>query len=103
MVTVNGNSGLACQLTASDDEVDALHHETGQLLKQRMRAAPEQIDGLPEHFHAARLLERISDHASNIAEDMIYLTEGEIVRHRNGGKTEQVCASTKSATGGTRI
>lgn len=85
---VNGDSSLARQVMASDDEVDALHRDVGQSLKQKMKQTPDQIDGLLELFHAARHLERISDHASNIAEDVIYLIDGEIVRHKNGGKTE---------------
>jgi len=38
-------------------------------------------------FSAVRHIERIADHATNIAEDVIYLVEGDIIRHRNGNGT----------------
>lgn len=85
---VNSDPNLARQVMASDDEVDTLHREAGEQIKRMMKETPELIDDLLQLFHAARHLERISDHASNIAEDVIYLIEGEIVRHKNGGKTE---------------
>jgi phosphate transport system protein len=85
---VNGDSNLARQVMASDDEVDALHREAGEHIKRMMKESPDLIDDFLQLFHAARHLERISDHASNIAEDVIYLIEGEIVRHKNGVKTE---------------
>jgi phosphate transport system protein len=85
---VNSDSSLARQVMASDDEVDALHREAGEQIKRMMKETPELIDDLLQLIHAARHLERISDHASNIAEDVIYLIDGEIVRHKNGNKAE---------------
>jgi phosphate transport system protein len=46
-----------------------------------IRATPEAVEGALCLFSAARDLERIADHATNVAEDAIYLAEGRIVRH----------------------
>jgi len=50
-------------------------------LIQMMRKNPERIEAGLSLFSATRHLERIADHATNIAEDVIYLVEGEIIRH----------------------
>jgi phosphate transport system protein len=65
-----------------DDEVDRSNVEIIQVLLQAMRSSPEMIEPALSLFSATRHLERIADHATNIAEDVIYLVEGEIVRHR---------------------
>jgi phosphate transport system protein len=48
-----------------------------------MKSSPDKVDGGLSLFSAVRHLERIADHATNIAEDVIYLVEGEIVRHHH--------------------
>ena len=61
-----------------DDDNDAILTE----VIARMKRSPTEIDaGLALHA-AVRYVERIADHATNIAEDVIYLVEGEMVRHR---------------------
>ncbi len=47
-----------------------------------MRTSPDMVTPGMSLFSATRHLERIADHATNVAEDVIYLVEGEIVRHR---------------------
>jgi phosphate transport system protein len=47
-----------------------------------MKKSPALIEAGLSMFSAVRHLERIADHATNIAEDVIYLIDGEIVRHR---------------------
>ena len=51
-------------------------------LVQTMQKDPALVEPALSLFSATRHLERIADHATNIAEDVIYLVEGEIVRHR---------------------
>jgi phosphate transport system protein len=46
-----------------------------------MKANPDHIDAGMSLFSAVRHLERIADHATNIAEDVIYLVQGSVVRH----------------------
>jgi phosphate transport system protein len=47
-----------------------------------IRRDPGQVEALLHLLSASRHLERIADHATNIAEDVIYLVEGNIVRHK---------------------
>jgi len=65
-----------------DDEVDQLNEAIIQELVRTMQQDPALVEPALSLFSATRHLERIADHATNIAEDVIYLVEGEIVRHR---------------------
>ncbi len=65
-----------------DDEVDRYNTEIIAELIALMRQSPEMVMPGLSLFSATRHLERIADHATNIAEDVVYLVEGEIVRHR---------------------
>jgi len=78
---VNMDAGLARQVIRTDDDVDRLNQEIIDELIQMMRKNPERIEAGLSLFSATRHLERIADHATNIAEDVIYLVEGEIIRH----------------------
>jgi phosphate transport system protein len=78
----NLDARLARRVCLLDDEVDRYNAEIIQELIGLMRASPDRIEAALSLFSAARHLERIADHATNIAEDVIYLVEGEIVRHR---------------------
>jgi phosphate transport system protein len=78
---VNLDARLALQVCVFDDDVDALHKETYKLVKDRIRQHPEELDGLVHYLSVSRHLERIADLATNIAEDVVYMTQGEIVRH----------------------
>jgi phosphate transport system protein len=73
---------LARRVCGCDDDVDRLNAEIIQELIEIMRIAPETIEPALSLFSAIRHLERIADHATNIAEGVIYLVEGVIVRHR---------------------
>lgn len=79
---VNHNPQQARRTHRLDDEVDRLNDVIIQELILSMRSSPEQAEPLLSLFSATRHVERIADHATNIAEDVIYLIEGEIVRHR---------------------
>jgi len=79
---VNLDCHLAQQVCGSDDEVDQINKEMYDLVKQSILKHPEQIESLIHLLSASRHLERIADHATNIAEDVIYMAEGRIIRHR---------------------
>lgn len=79
---VNLNEGLARRVVRLDDEVDRYNREIIEGLVQQMKSNPDLVDPALSLFSATRHLERIADHATNIAEDVIYLVSGEIVKHR---------------------
>jgi phosphate transport system protein len=66
---------------AADDVVDEIHRENIRLVKLAIMHNPTLFETLLQVMHISRHIERIADHATNIAEDLIYLIEGEIVRH----------------------
>ncbi len=72
---------LAYQVRAEDDEVDAYNREMYVRVKDALLQKPEQVNCLLHAISAGRHLERIADLATNIAEDVIYLVDAEIVRH----------------------
>jgi phosphate transport system protein len=81
---VKGDTTLAKLVLAADDEVDDIYVVVTEELKNAIRARPESLDALVEVLAVGRYLERIADHATNIAEDVIYMNEGEIARHKAG-------------------
>ena len=79
---VNIDCSLAHQVCEMDDEVDAINKQMYDLVKQSILKHPENIEGLIHLLSVSRHLERIGDHATNIAEDVIYMAEGRIIRHK---------------------
>jgi phosphate transport system protein len=75
---------LAYTVCAADDEVDALNREIKNRFAHEVRKTPHLTESLLDLYLVARHLERIADHATNIAEDVIYMITGEIHRHRGG-------------------
>jgi len=79
---VNVDAGLAREVCADDDQVDAINRTMYNKVQDGIRAHPDQIEALIHFLSISRHLERIADHATNIGEDVIYMIEGEIVRHK---------------------
>ena len=73
---------LAREVCAEDDDVDAMNREMYDQVRESLMAHPNHFGCLIHLLQAARHLERIADHATNIAQDVVYMVEGEIVRHR---------------------
>ena len=65
----------------SDSFVDEINRVAFQKVKEAIIADTENIDTYMQMNGVARNIERIADHATNIAEDVIYMQEGEIIRH----------------------
>ncbi|MEJ2199451.1 MAG: phosphate signaling complex protein PhoU [Desulfuromonadaceae bacterium] len=72
---------LAYEAIKLDDVVDNMHKKNFAEIKEEIRQKPKQIDALISYLSISRYLERIADLATNIAEDVVYLIEGKIVRH----------------------
>jgi phosphate transport system protein len=79
---VNLDGDLAQEVCLKDDEVDQINSEIYEHVKQAILENPDKGGYLINLFSIARYLERIADHATNIAEEVIYLIEGVIQRHR---------------------
>ncbi len=80
---VNLDAAAARRIMMLDDDVDLHNRHVIEELQLIMQTRPELVPPALHCFSAARHIERIADHATNIAEDVIYLVEGDIVRHRN--------------------
>jgi phosphate transport system protein len=78
---VRRSSDVAHRVRMSDDEIDDLHRDMYGRCERKMREQPELLGTYVKHIGLSRCLERIADYATNIAEDVIYLITGEIVRH----------------------
>ncbi len=80
---VNMDLDLAFEVLSRDDEVDQLQREAYETIKQAMVETPdEQTTGcLLNMLLISRHLERLADHTTNIAEEVIHMIEGDIVRH----------------------
>jgi phosphate transport system protein len=80
---VNMNTGLACEVIEADDLVDNMNRDMYRLIQDAIAKNPGQLESLIHLLSTSRHLERIADQTTNIAEDVIYMTEGKIVRHKN--------------------
>jgi phosphate transport system protein len=79
---VTEDADLAHEVCAMDDSVDALNREMYITVQDEINCRPENMERLLHLLSISRHLERIGDLATNISEDVIYMIEGEIVRHR---------------------
>jgi phosphate transport system protein len=75
------DEALARQVLRSDDVVDALYHQIVQDMLQLMEADGQKANTDLTNIMMAKNLERIADHCTNIAEDVIYIHTGRIIRH----------------------
>jgi len=78
---VNIESETAVSVLKKDDEVDDLNKKLTNKLAEKLKSDPQNSLIYLQHIHIIRHLERIADHATNIAEDILYLIDGNIVRH----------------------
>ncbi len=78
---VNADAKLAREVLVSDDEIDEMNRQMYDSIKMGIRQDPDNVDTLIQVLAISRNLERIADHTSNIAEDVIYMVDGDIIRH----------------------
>jgi phosphate transport system protein len=80
---VENDAGTARSVLLADDDVDRLRNEIYEDLSQRMEEQSGLVRRALGYMFIARNLERIADHATNIAEDVIFLVRGVDVRHHS--------------------
>jgi len=80
------NASLALGLKARDKELDRLNRELTNVFITRMQDDPINLEGYLNLIFISRSLERIGDHAANIAEDVVFAIRAEDIRH--GVKSE---------------
>ncbi len=78
---VEMNLELARGVLPLDDEVDDMNRKNYKLGQEKIKASPEYTSQILAMLSVSRNLERIGDLATNIAEDIIYMISGDIVRH----------------------
>jgi phosphate transport system protein len=76
---------LARDVCTRDDVVDELNRQVIADVQSLIENSPSDIEPAFHFYSASRHVERIADHATNIAEDVIYLVDGDIARHRHDG------------------
>jgi len=76
------DADAARRVRKQDDEVDSLNRRVIATVYDVIRDTPHLVEPALHLFSASRHIERMADHATNMAEDVIYLVEGEIARHR---------------------
>lgn len=81
---VNLDIDLAYKVRLQDDEVDHINQEIFEKVRESVIENPERAGSLINLLSISRHLERIADHATNIAEEVIYMIEGVIPRHKKG-------------------
>ena len=87
---MKGDADEATGVLTADDEVDALRDSVYQELVAYMQKDPTTVPAAVDLIFVARNLERIADHATNIAEDVVFLVKGVDVRHHANGDKERV-------------
>ncbi len=73
---------MARRVLEIDDEVDAINRDMYSRVKERIREDLGSLDSMLDYLSISKYLERIADHLENVAEDVVYMIEGRIVRHK---------------------
>ena len=85
---ITNNLGTAQAVLERDDTLDSLRDQVNRRLVDLMRNTPDRLTSALELMMIGRHLERIGDHATNIAEDVFFVVAGEDIRHQMLGIPE---------------
>jgi phosphate transport system protein len=86
---VNGDARLARSVCERDDQVDALNDQVFRELLTYMMSDPKNITRAVHLIIVSRCLERIADHATNIAEGVIFMVQALVIKHHADTKIEE--------------
>jgi len=95
---VRRDCAVAMRVLEEEQKVDAFRDQIFRVLLTYMMADPGTIERALSLILIARNLERVGDHATNIAEEVIYLVEGREVRHRHEDKIRRIESETQNPT-----
>jgi phosphate transport system protein len=84
---VRGDVILARSVVPRDEGLDEMNRTTGRRLIERMAEDPDQLRGYLNLIFVSRCLERVGDHATNMAEDAVYAVAAEDIRHQHSAGT----------------
>ncbi|MEZ4744306.1 MAG: phosphate signaling complex protein PhoU [Bdellovibrionota bacterium] len=73
---------LAAEVCSEDEELDKMNRSMYKNVYEEIKKDPQRVEQLIQYLSISRNLERIGDYATNIAEDVIYMVDGHIVRHK---------------------
>jgi phosphate transport system protein len=73
---VDNDAAGAREVATHDDDIDALYHRCVDRITELAKASPENVERAMRLLIAARYMERIGDHITNIAEDVVFVSEG---------------------------
>jgi phosphate transport system protein len=90
---VRSDSQLAREIGERDDRVDELHENVFRIVLTHMMEDPRKIGAGIDMILVSRNLERIADLATNIAEDVVFLVEGQTIKHGGSGDAEPTGAA----------
>ena len=79
---VKRDTGIAREVLGKDDEIDARNRQVHVILQGLMKNDPNSVERAVQWLSASRYLERIADLSTNIAQDVVFMTDGELIRHR---------------------
>jgi phosphate transport system protein len=73
---VDGDAAAAREVATRDDEIDVLYHRTFDRILELAKASPDNVERAMRLLIAARYMERVGDHITNIAEDVVFVSSG---------------------------
>lgn len=79
---ITANPELAKEVIITDDVVDKLNSENHTILKAIMKQSPDNIESAIALLVISRELERLADHSTNIAEDVFFIVEAQLIKHK---------------------
>lgn len=79
---ITNDPKLAEKVIRADDQLDALNSENHRILIEIMKEDKENIEAAVALLVTSREMERIGDHATNIAEDVYFIVEAELIKHK---------------------
>jgi phosphate transport system protein len=79
---IGGNAELAKKVILSDDIIDRMNADNHKILKDLMKQSPDNIESAVALLVISRELERLADHCTNIAEDVFFIVEAQLIKHK---------------------